>query len=212
MRSISIGLKFSDSGYIGKPFWPETNAIINIMKDVHPKLGDAKKQAAIQAACEKRGITMEQYAEMVERSKNPFYTINGRGSEIIIPQRVFQSFLNNTSQEAPKAIPRIAAKGLTFIGVKIDGGFLRTGKTEKDALLFSRFVKNEESNQRMWAEDPYIQDFIAEGTLLVDEDIIKVPDLQKLVEYGGRLYGIGTARPQGFGRFTVQRWESGASS
>lgn len=208
MQRIDIALSFTDSGYIGKPFWPETNTIINILKDVHPKLGDAKKKAALAAACEKRGITVEEYDELVERSKNPFYTLNGRGGEIVIPERIFQSFLNNTCQEAPKVIPKIAAKGLTFIGVKIEDGHLRTGKTEKDAKLFSRFVKNQESNQRMWSEDPYIIDFQATGILRVDEEIIKGDDLKKLVEYGGRLYGIGTARPQGYGRFTVVRWEN----
>jgi hypothetical protein len=207
MIRISIGLTFTDSGYIGKPFWPETSQVINISKDVHPKLGDAKKKAAVLAACEKRGITAAQYEEIVERSKNPFYTIGARGTEIVIPERVIQSFLNNCSQEAPKAIPRIAAKGLTFIGVKIEDGFLRTGKTEKDAKRFGRFVKNQESNQRMWSEDPYIIDFTATGILRVDEEIIRCADLQKMVEHGGRMYGIGTARPQGFGRFVVTKWD-----
>ncbi len=207
MQRIAIALSFTDSGYIGKPYWPETNVLINLSKDVHPKLGEAKKQAALAAACEKRGITMEKYQEILERSQNPFYTINGRGSEIIIPERIIQSFLNNASQEAPKAIPRIAAKGLTFIGVKIEDGFLRTGKTEKDAQLFERFVKNQESNQRMWTVDPFVINFQATGILRLDEDIIKENQLKTLMEYGGRLYGIGTARPQGFGRFSVTRWE-----
>ena len=41
----------------------------------------------------------------------------------------------------------------------------------------------------------------------MDEEIIKSADLQKLMEYGGRMYGIGTARPQGYGRFAVTCWE-----
>jgi len=207
MKRVAIALTFDESGYIGKPFWPETNTIINISKDVHPKLGDAKKQAALQAACEKRSLTLAEYDAIVERSKNPFYTVDGRGSEIVIPQRIYQSFLNGTCQQVPKVIPKIEEKGLTFIGVKVDGGFLRTGKTETDAKLFGRFVKNEESNQRMWTEDKYIVGFSATGILSVDEEIIKVDDLKKLTEYGGWKFGIGTARPQGYGRFRVTRWE-----
>lgn len=202
-----MALSFTDSGYIGKPFWPETNVLINISKDVHPKLGEVKKRAAIIAACDKRGILPEQYEELVRRSQNPFYTIGERGTEIIIPQRIIQSFLNNVSQQAPKAIPRIAEKGLTFIGVKLQGGYLRTGKTEKAARLFERFVKNEESNQRMFTSDYYIIDFEATGIILLDEEVIKPEDLHKLMEYGGRMYGIGTARPQGYGRFSVTRWD-----
>ena len=204
---IQIGLEFGEQGYVAKPFWPETNTIINVMKDVHPKLGEEKKQKAIAASCTKQGITVVEFAAMQERAKNPFYTVNGRGSEIVIPQRIFQSFLNHTSSQAPKAIPRIESKGLTFIGVKVDGGFFRTGKTEKDAQRFQRFVKNEESNQRMWADDAYIFDFAATGTLTVDPNIITPENLRKLVEWGGVYVGIGGARPQGFGRFAVIRWE-----
>lgn len=205
---IEVGLRFSDSGYIGKPYWPETNVLIDISKDVHPKLGEAKKQAALLAACEKRGIPPSEYQRIEAKSKHPFYTIGEiRDAEIIIPQRVIQSFINHASMAAPRAIPRIAEKGLTFIGVKLKDGYLRTGKTEKDAKLFERFVKNEESNQRMFTSDPYIIDFTATGVILLDEEIIRETDLLKLLEYGGRMYGIGTARPQGFGRFSVAVWE-----
>jgi hypothetical protein len=209
---IAIKLTFGELGYIGKPFWPERNTLINISKDVHPKLAGAKREAAIAAACEKRGLSPENYREIQERAARPFYTANeARDGEIVIPARVFQSFLNNASQEAPKVIPKIASKGLTFVGVKVSNGnggaWLRTGKKESDAKMFSRFTKLEESNQRSWQEDAYIYDFDAEGVIDLDESVIKSGDLRKLVEYGGRWYGIGSARPQGYGRFTVTRWE-----
>ena len=204
MTHIEVGLRFTDSGYIGKPFWPETNKLIDISKDVHPKLGDVKKAAALTAACEKRGISEKEYQRLVEKSAHPFYTVGDvRSAEIVIPERVICSFLNHTSMCVPKAIPRITEKGLTFIGVSVKDGHLRTGKTEKDAKLFERFGKNQESNQRLFTSDPYIIDFTAKGILLVDEEIIKGTDLLKLFEYGGRMYGIGTARPQGFGRFSI---------
>jgi hypothetical protein len=204
MESISIALTFHDPGYIGKPFWPETNTLINIQKDVHPKLGDAKKKAALLAACEKRGISEEQYEQLVEKSKQPFYM---QGSEIVIPERILQSFINHASMAAPRAIPRVESKGLTFIGIKVQKGHLVTGRTLEDAKVFGRFVKNQESNQRMWSEDKYITEFTATGVLQIDKEIITSENLKKLMEYGGRFYGIGTARPQGYGRFQVVRWE-----
>ena len=211
---VEVSLHFGDLGYIGKPFWPERNTLINISKDVHPKLGGAKKEAALNAACEKRGLTMDQYQTTVMRANRPFYTADEtHGGEIVIPARVIQSFLNNASQVAPKVIPRIASKGLTFVGIKVSSGsdgdlgnFLRTGKTVQDAKMFGRFAKLEESNQRSWQEDPYISDFMATGFLTVDEQVIKSGDLKKLMEYGGRWYGIGSSRPQGYGRFTVSTW------
>src|SRR5262249_16790587 len=157
--------------------------LINIMKDVHPKLSEAKKQAAVLAACEKRGISPEEFERIKKDAERPFYTRDGSG-EIIIPQRIIQSFTNNCSQVAPKAIPRIESKGLTFIAVKCPEGLL-TGKTEKDAVPFARFVKLEESNQRTFSTSMAIENFIAHGVLDLDPEIVKVEDLQKLFEWGG---------------------------
>jgi hypothetical protein len=206
VNKVAVVLKFN-SGYIGKPYWPELNTLINITKDVHPKLGDTRKQAAILAACEKRGITPEEYQRIVRDASRPFYTRNGLDSEIVIPERIIQSFINNCSQVSPKAIPRVPAKGLTFIAVKLDNGHLSTGKTVADAKRFERFVKNQESNQRMFCSDLYIDNFQATGMMLIDTSIIESEKLLKLFEYGGRFIGIGGARPQGFGRFQVVRWE-----
>lgn len=213
MTKVAVGFEFNSPGFIAKPYWPERNDLINIGKDVHPKLGEAKKQAALNAALEKRGLNMTQYEGLVERAARPFYTDNQmRSGEIVIPARIFQSFLNHASQEAPKAIPRIQQKGLTFIAVKIsDGGkkndqFLRTGQHEKDAVHFQRFVKLEESNQRSFTDDLAIENFTASGVFEIDEEIIKESDLRKLIEWGGRYVGIGSARPQGYGRFIVKVW------
>jgi hypothetical protein len=208
MKTVSVSLAFANNGYIAKPYWPEINSLIDIGKDVNPRLGDAKKAQAIAAACEKRGITPGQYEALLVKSQQPFYTIDGeRDSEIVIPARVIHSFINNTSQLAPKAVAKVESKGLTFIGILVDHGFLTTGKFEKDAQKFERFVKMEDSNQRKWASDFHIDNFTASGILQVDEDVITVANLRKLFEYGGKWYGIGSARPQGFGRFTVTKWD-----
>jgi hypothetical protein len=211
---IRSKLKFGDPGYIGLSYWPERNTVINIGKEIHPKLGPAKKEAALLATLEGLGMTRARYHEICELAMRPFYTDNGaRNGEIIIPQRVIQSFINNASQSAPKVIPRINSKGLTFIGVTLDGGFLRTGMHESDAKKFERFVrppkdsKGKGSNQPIWCSSDYIADFVAAGTFMVDEEVVKCEDLQKLMEYGGRWYGVGSARPQGFGRFQVIEWD-----
>ncbi len=212
---ISAKLSFGDPGYIGLPYWPERNTLINISKQVHPKLGPAKKEAALLATLEGMGMTRAQYREICELAMRPFYTDNSRrDGEIVIPQRVIQSFLNNASQSAPRVIPRINSKGLTFIGVTLDGGCLHTGMHESDAKKFERFVRmagdaksGRGSNQPIWCSSDYIADFIAYGTFMVDEEIVKAEDLRKLMEYGGRWLGVGSARPQGFGRFQVVEWD-----
>jgi hypothetical protein len=205
MTRVEVRLHFSEPGYIALPYWPARNTLINIMKNVHPKLGDTKKVAAIRAACEKEGISEEQFRQIIVDADRPFHTVNGRGSEIIIPERIFQSFLNHCSMQAPKAVPRITEKGLTFIGVKVEGGCLHTGKNAPDGS-FDRFVKNQESNQRQWASSPYIQNFAAAGVMKVDGEVIAADKLLKLVEWGAKWVGIGSARPQGYGRFSVEEW------
>src|ERR1700732_5122899 len=91
---VDIGCQFADSGFIGLPFWPERNLLINIGKDVHAKLGTDKKQAALLAALDKRSISQAEYARTLVRADRPFYTVgdldDGSG-EIVIPQRIFQS-------------------------------------------------------------------------------------------------------------------------
>jgi hypothetical protein len=205
ISKVQVGFKFV-SGYIANPFWPARDTLINIGKDVHPKLQGAKRQAAIQAALEKRGLNSEDWDRLQKEVERAFYTklMDGTG-EIIIPIRVVQSFINHTSMTAPKAIPRMENKGLTFIAVR--GDYLNTGKTPVDAKLFERFVKNEESNQRQLQVSKYIDDFIATGILTVDEDLMKADSLRKLFEWGGKMIGIGSSRPQGYGRFVVSGWD-----
>jgi hypothetical protein len=211
IKTVNVSLLFSK--YIGLPFWPERHFLINVGKEVHPKLGPEKKRQALAAALEKMGKTMDDYERAQVRAERPFYTINDKNpnlgdGEIIIPARHILSFLNNASQEAPRVVPSIKSKGLTFVGIGFRGvEGLTTGLTKSDAKMFSRFVKMEESNQRTFSESPYIENFTASGVLRVDEEIISPQDLLKLFQWGGKLIGIGSARPQGYGRFQVSRWD-----
>jgi hypothetical protein len=206
MTRIEVSLHFGEPGYIALPYWPARDMLINIMKPVHPKLGDTKKAAAVRASCEKLGVTQEQYEQILIDAVRPFHTVNGAGSEIIIPERIFQSFLNHSSMEAPKVVPRITEKGMTFIGVKVDGACFHTGKKAPDGS-FDRFVKNQQSNQRQLTSSPYIRDFMATAVLKVDGEVIAADKLKKLVEWGGKWIGIGSARAQGYGRFSVAAWQ-----
>ena len=58
------------------------------MKEVHPKLAETKKQAAIAAACEKRGITVEQFADIRAKAERPFYTDDETRSGEPVPVEV----------------------------------------------------------------------------------------------------------------------------
>src|SRR5581483_2314389 len=121
---VEVGLYFAD-GYIGQPYWPELNLLIDIKKEIHPRLSEERKRQALDAALQRRGLALEDYERIEALSKRPFYTLDGsEHGEIIIPQRVIHSFLNNTSQRCPRLLRKIENKGMTFIGVRVDGGHM----------------------------------------------------------------------------------------
>jgi hypothetical protein len=112
-----------------------------------------------------------------------------------------------TVKRAPKnAVPQVNT-GLIHVGFQLKDAWLFTDKTKADAKKFSRFIKNQESNQRRYDESPYIFDFTATGTAIIEESLVSVEDIQKIVEFGGRYVGVGSSRDQGFGRFLVSAWD-----
>jgi hypothetical protein len=210
MTKVKMGLKFGTLGYIGKPFWPELTTLIDIGKQLHPKWGTEKRKQAIQAELDKRGLTLEQYERIQMRAARPFYTntdADDGGGEVVIPRHILTGMLAQTLNVAPKnAVPKID-RGLLHIGFQIEDGFLRTGKTQKDALVRSYLVKMEESNQRSREEAKYISDFIAEGMLMIDESYFTQEELKAMFEYAGRYVGCGSSRNQGYGRFLLSYWD-----
>ena len=69
-------------------------------------------------------------------------------------------------------------------------------------------MKLEESNQRSWQTNPYIVDFQATGEMFCDTTMLKTDDLRRMIDWGGKVVGIGAARSQGYGRFEVIEWNA----
>jgi hypothetical protein len=211
MTKVKVGLQFGKLGYIAKPFWEELSTLIDIGKQVHPRLKGEKRERAIQAELEKRNLTAADYERILQRSKRPFYTDSddddGSG-EIVIPRHHFTGMLGQTIAIAPKNALDKIDKGLLHIGFQIDDGdFFRTGKTLADKKVRSALIKMEESNQRSREEHYYISDFLATATLSLDTTCFKPEQLEKYFEWAGRYVGIGSSRQQGYGRFTVSFWD-----
>jgi hypothetical protein len=211
--AVRIALTFGEEGqgYIGLPYWPELATLINIGKEIHPKLKGAKREQALQAELDKRGLTKADYDRLVLRSQRKFYTADDNdlgAGEIVIPRHVLTGMMVQTVKRAPKnAVPQINT-GLLHVAFQLKDGWLTTGKTKNDAKIFSRFVKNEQSNQRRYEQTPYIYDFVATGTALIDESLVSADDLFRVFEFGGRYVGVGSARDQGYGRFLVNAWDN----
>lgn len=208
-QRINIGLTFIKKGYIAQPFWPELKTAISIQKTsgFNRAKAEAKRRQALTAELEKRNMTMADYDTLIARTKRPFYRLGQperEDGEIVIPGDNFLSFIANIAHRAPRAVAKIDPASCR-VAVEIDEP-LRTGKFKEDGI-YIRFVRNEESNEPMLAESPYIKDFQATAMITVNTEMIAVDDLLRMIEHGARWIGLGAARPMGYGRFKVSKWE-----
>lgn len=209
MVQLEVEMQFGKRGYIAQPFWQEMKRVIAIQKNsgYNRVKQEKRRKQVLMAELERQGMSEKQYEDLLEASKRPFYTCNG---EIVIPAEKIYAFINNSAQLAPKHIPTLD-RGLIFVALDIQEPGIRTGKTAPDGV-FSRFVKLEESNERALSESAYISDFTGSFKATLKEEIYSPKDLKILLEWGGRMVGIGAARPQGYGRFEVTKFSVAAAT
>jgi hypothetical protein len=202
---IELNLQFGERGYIAHPFWHEQKQLISIQKvsGYNRVRSEQKRAQVLLAELEHRGLTLDQYNDLQLKAKRPFVT-DERGT-IVIPADRFCSFLSNIACVAPRAVVAVP-KEQAFVVVDVKSPGLTTGKQEATGI-YSRFVKNEESNERMLAEDPFIGNFTAAGVLVVAEEMVNPEKLKEMIEYGGKYVGIGSARAKGYGRFKISKWK-----
>jgi hypothetical protein len=97
---MQVRLKFES--YIAAPYWPELSKLIDIAKDIHPKLGEAKRKQAIAAKMQTMGITQQEYEQFQARSLVKWYKHpDGR---IYIPRHQLAGCLVQTVKHSPKPI------------------------------------------------------------------------------------------------------------
>jgi len=207
MKTISI--KLSMLNYIAHPFWPETNARIEIEKKsgVNRQRSDDKRVAALKAECGKQGIAYERYLELVKLSKRQFYTRDD--GTIYIPRHQLAGGFVQVIGGSPKALRNRFTKDNFRALVQI--GDFDTGLNERSGV-FGRFVKLEGSNQRSWQENEFIGQYLDEGEpftatgkigLTEPKDEKTVKALAEALVTG---VGIGAARKMGFGRGQILEW------
>lgn len=207
---ISVQLKMTN--YIAHPFWPETNACIEIEKKsgVNRQKSEEKRIQALKAECDKQGVTYERYLEMKQLSKRPFY--RSEDSRIYLPMHQISGALVQTIGGAPKALRGPFTKDNFRALVQI--GHFQTEVTEATGI-FSRFVKLENTNQRSWQENPYIGQYLDKGEpFLAEGDICIVNGDDKLEQTVKSLFvhtfkeiGLGASRKMGFGRGEIVEWK-----
>jgi hypothetical protein len=144
-------------------------------------------------------MTLYQYFELEKKAKEPFWK-NEKGY-IYIPINSFMACLANANDEAPARLRidnlRSAIIATDFITEKKkpDGNF------ERFAVVKSGSGQTL-SNQRGLRVNAYISNFKAKGELQFDLELVSPEAIKNLIEFAGRVIGIGGSRKLGWGRFT----------
>jgi hypothetical protein len=210
MLTYQLSLYFA-KGYIGDPYWPELEKLINIQKrGVNRARTVANRRKALEEYLGGIGMSLADYEVLERKAKEPFYR---DGDEIIIPELHVTSFLVATCDEA-RAATRPCEPN------QVRSRFIvtpwRTGKTAPDGV-WSRFAVvsagggQKLSNQRGLRESQYIADFTACGNITFDPDFVDAAVLQRAIEWGGMFVGIGASRKMGWGRFELREFAQQAA-
>jgi hypothetical protein len=204
-------------GYVGHPYWPELERVINIDKESGTRRArsEATKSNALTQHLLRIGMTVEELAELRIKAERPFYTVadmpaplrNGHDTnEIIIPQIHILGCLTQAADTAPSAT-RVANPEQIRSVLQVPEPIF-TGKHEADGV-WERFTVVTSgtgaklSNQRALRRNSYISGFSAPLTIEFDDSLVDPAKVRNFLSYAGREVGIGASRKLGWGRFTV---------
>ena len=204
---IALTLHFA-KGYIAHPYWPARERLINLTKEagVNRARSQAKREQALKAILDAKGMTRADYDALEADANRPFYT--RPDGEILVPAHQLHGMMAQASEVAPSSV-RIAKTDQVRTILEFQD--LRTGRMKADGV-WDRFVAPKSgpgqklSNQRALRSDPYLEEFDAVGELrLVTDDLHD--KAKRFIEWAGREVGVGASRKMGWGRFTVEAWE-----
>ena len=211
--TYEIAAKFP-RGYIGDPYWPALDRLINIQKKsgMNRAKSDANRRKALEECLQREGMAFDDYKVLEKQARQPFY-LNESG-EIIIPELHVTAFLVATCDEA-RAATRPCQPN------QVRSRFIcspwQTGKTEQDGI-WERFATVTSgtgqalSNQRGLRRSAYIADFTAIGTIEFDPENVEPKVLKSALDFGGKFVGVGASRKMGWGRFELEDFKEASAS
>lgn len=210
---LTLNLNVSLHGYIGHPYWPEREKVINITKEsgMSRARSTANKHKALEQHLISVGMTLAQYEELVHLAERPFYTA---GDHIIVPSLHVTSMLVATCdmiRSAGKPVPPDQVRSLITCSDWTTDRTAPDGVWERFAVVTAG-TGAKLSNQRALRTNPYIGSlpgvaghFVsATGTVSVEETMVKPQVLLDALKWAGQHVGIGASRKMGWGRFTVE--------
>jgi hypothetical protein len=193
--------------YIGHPYWPEMARLVDIVKQ--SGMSRARSQANARKALEEhlkaQGMTLEDYEALKAAAERPFYTVDGPGSAIVVPELHVISMIVavcDTIRAAGRPVPPDQVRSVIQVSPWTTDRRESDGVWERFAVVSSG-TGAKLSNQRGFRSNPYIKGAQATGTISVQPDMVKPEVLRNALEWGGLHIGIGASRKMGWGRFQV---------
>ena len=199
--------------YIGHPYWPERERLINIVKEsgMSRARSTANRRKALDEYLTANGMTYAQYEELEAKADLPFHMAGGR---IIVPELHVMSMLVQVCDQIRAAGRPVPADQVRS---RIRMSAWRTDREAQDGV-WERFAVvtagtgAKLSNQRALRSNPYIgtppgqldgKGADAEGVVSMEPSMVKPSVLLDALRWGGANIGVGASRKMGWGRFDV---------
>lgn len=202
--------------YIGHPYWPEREKLINIVKEsgMSRARSSANRRKALEEYLRSANMTFAAYEELQARADEPFHRA---GNFILIPELHVISMIV-AACDTIRAAGRPVQPDQVRSALRVSGWV--TDRKEPDGL-WERFAVvtagtgAKLSNQRALRTNPYIgfppgaepeseEDAVqAEGTIRLNPSMVKPQVMLDALRWAGANIGIGASRKMGWGRFSI---------
>jgi hypothetical protein len=216
-----INLTIDLHSYIGHPYWPEMEKLVNIQKEsgMNRARSSANRRKALEEYLRGESMTLAQYDELEALANRPFY-LDDTG-HIEVPARHVEGMLVtmcDTARAANRPCPP------DMVRTVLRASAWRTTVSPDSAQVWERYAVVTSgtgaklSNQRGLRRNWYIgarppagcapgKEVVATGTMDVNPEMVRPDVLRRALGWAGEWVGIGASRKMGWGRFEVTNFE-----
>lgn len=213
---MRIDLTINLHSYVGHPYRPEMERLINITKEsgMSRARSSANRRKALEEYLRSEGMTLEAFDRLQETANQPWDT--AEDGTIIIPRLNVTSMLvamcdsiRSAGKPCPPDMVRTVLRPTAW----------STNVTPEAAGTWTRFAVvtagtgAKLSNQRGMRVNAYIGDeppegeptkpVVASGSLDINPEMVRPEVLANALSWAGEWVGIGASRKMGWGRFTL---------
>lgn len=197
-------VKLHFKNYIAHPYWPETEQLVSIQKQsgMNRARSEENRESALRRYLEKIGMSYSSYQKLELDAKRPWYY--DKEGHIYVPRH----HLTGALVQGAKSAPSGAKFNQEQLRCLLQVSDFQTDRTKADEV-FERYILPTGpngvpiSNQRRFASNEVIKDFVATGRIDFDPSDVKEKSVLDLLTYVGKYVGVGASRKMGYGRFIL---------